>query len=62
MSYAKELGFSITTVTDRAPGFVFDSQAAALVEAISDASSARAQARLEDFERRAARLEWFVAE
>jgi DNA-binding MurR/RpiR family transcriptional regulator len=85
MSYAKELGFCIATVTDHAPEsavrasdvvlpagvgtrFVFDSQAAAmvlagaLVEAISDASPAQAQARLEDFEQRAAELEWFITE
>lgn len=47
---------------------VFDSQAAAMVlagvllEAMSDASSARTQARLEDFEQRAAEMGWFVAE
>ncbi|TCJ18312.1 MurR/RpiR family transcriptional regulator [Rubrobacter taiwanensis] len=47
---------------------VFDSQAAAMVlagvllEALSDAFSGRAQARLEDFEQRAAELEWFVIE
>ncbi len=47
---------------------VFDSQAAAMVlagvllEAMSDASSARTQARLEDFEQRAAEMDWFVTE
>ncbi len=47
---------------------VFDSQAAAMVlagillEAISDASPARTQSRLEDFEERAADLGWFAAE
>lgn len=47
---------------------VFDSQAAAMVlagvllEAMSDASSARTQARLEDFEQRAAEMEWFITE
>ncbi len=46
---------------------VFDSQAAAMVlagvllEAMSDASSARTQARLEDFEQRAAEMGWFAA-
>ena len=45
---------------------VFDSQAAAMVlagillEAMSDASSTRAQTRLEDFEQRAAALGWFA--
>jgi DNA-binding MurR/RpiR family transcriptional regulator len=48
--------------------FVFDSQASgmvmagALLEAVSDADPGRAQARLEDFEQRAAELEWFVTE
>ncbi|MGH3086455.1 MAG: MurR/RpiR family transcriptional regulator [Rubrobacteraceae bacterium] len=47
---------------------VFDSQAAAMVlagvllEAMSDASSARTQSRLEDFEQRAAELGWFATE
>jgi DNA-binding MurR/RpiR family transcriptional regulator len=47
---------------------VFDSQAAAmalstaLLEALSDAAPARAQASLEDFEHRATSLEWFAAE
>lgn len=47
---------------------VFDSQAAAMVlagvllEAMSDASSARTQTRLEEFEQRAAKLRWFVTE
>jgi DNA-binding MurR/RpiR family transcriptional regulator len=46
---------------------VFDSHAAAmtlagaLLEALSDAAPERAQARLEAFEQRAARLKWFVA-
>lgn len=45
---------------------VFDSQTAAmalstaLLEALSDAAPARAQASLEDFEHRAATLEWFA--
>ncbi len=45
---------------------VFDSQTAsmalstALLEALSDAAPARAQASLEDFEHRAASLEWFT--
>ncbi len=85
LSYARELGFRIATVTDRAPEsvarlsdvllpaevgteLVFDSQAAAMVlagallEALSDASPKRAQARLEEFEQRAAKLGWFVGE
>lgn len=47
---------------------VFDSQAAAMVlagallEALSDASPQRTQGRLEEFEQRAAKLGWFVAE
>jgi DNA-binding MurR/RpiR family transcriptional regulator len=47
---------------------VFDSQAAAMVlagallEALSDASPKRTQARLEEFEQRAAKLGWFVGE
>lgn len=47
---------------------VFDSQAAAMVlagvllEALSDAAPKRAQERLEEFEHRAARSGWFVAE
>ncbi|HEU0114353.1 MAG TPA: MurR/RpiR family transcriptional regulator [Thermomicrobiales bacterium] len=46
---------------------VFDSHAAAmtlagaLLESLSDAAPEKAQARLEAFERRAARLKWFVA-
>ena len=32
------------------------------MEAISDASPARAQAQLEDFEQRAGELKWFVTE
>ncbi|HEU5431012.1 MAG TPA: hypothetical protein VFU81_05080, partial [Thermomicrobiales bacterium] len=46
---------------------VFDSHAAAmtlagaLLEALSDAAPERAQACLEAFERRAARLKWFAA-
>jgi len=47
---------------------VFDSQAAAMVlagvllEAVADASPERTQARLEDFEQRAAEMEIFAAE
>ena len=47
---------------------IFDSQAAAMVlagallEALSDASPKRTQARLEEFEQRAAKLGWFVGE
>lgn len=47
---------------------VFDSQTAAmalstvLLEALSDAAPARAQASLEDFEHRATSLDWFAAE
>lgn len=85
MFYAKDIGFHIATVTDRAPRsvaqvsdvvlpaevgtqLVFDSHATAMVlstvllEALCDAASARTQARLEDFERRAAQLELFVTE
>ena len=85
MSYARELGLGIATVTDRAPEsvaqisdhllpaevgteLVFDSQAAAMVlagallEAISDASPKRTQERLEEFEQRAATMQWFLAE
>lgn len=85
LSYARELGFRVATVTDRAAErvaevsdvvlpaevgtrLVFDSQAAAmalagvLLEAMSDAASARTQSRLEDFERRAAQLGLFVME
>jgi hypothetical protein len=46
---------------------VFDSQTAAmalstaLLEALSDAAPERAQASLEDFEHRAAKLGWFEA-
>jgi DNA-binding MurR/RpiR family transcriptional regulator len=54
--------------TDVGTQLVFDSQASAMVlagvllEAISDASPARTQDRLEDFEQRAAELKWFVTE
>lgn len=84
MSYARDLGFNLATITDDQNAehiaglsdvvlpakvgtqMVFDSQAAAMVlsgvllEAISDAAPARTQERLEEFERRAAELEWFA--
>jgi len=58
----------IVLTADVGTHLVFDSQAAAMVlagvllEAMSDASSARTQTRLEDFEQRAAELKWFVTE
>lgn len=65
---------SVTRLTDAllpaevGTELVFDSQAAAMVlagallEALSDASPKRTQARLEDFEQRAATLDWFLTE